>query len=118
MISVSPRDKIFLYRPFIDFRKGLDSLICFCKYQLHQDPFSGVVFMFFNRRRTSLRILRYDGQGFWLCTKRLSKGFFKKDNLGRSCFLAEDLRPCDFLALIWNGDPGKINFPPDWRKIS
>jgi transposase len=40
------------------------------------DPFCGWLFVFCNRRRTAVKILTYDGQGFWLATKRLSQGKF------------------------------------------
>ncbi len=43
---------------------------------LQNDPFTGVVFVFRNRRATALKLLMYDGQGFWLCHKRLSQGRF------------------------------------------
>jgi len=38
-----------------------------CQEQLQADPFSGRLFVFRNRRRTALKILAYDGRGFWLC---------------------------------------------------
>ena len=41
---------------------------------LRHDPFAGAVFVFRNRRATALKLLMYDGQGFWLCHKRLSQG--------------------------------------------
>jgi transposase len=47
-----------------------------CRAQLQADPLSGTVFVFASRRRTALKILVYDGQGFWLCQKRLSQGRF------------------------------------------
>ncbi len=43
---------------------------------LNADPFSGYLFIFRTRRGTAIRVLQYDGQGFWLATKRLSKGRF------------------------------------------
>ena len=57
----------------VDFRKGIDGLAAVCRYHLHQDPFTGTVFVFRNRRATAVKILVYDGQGYWLCQKRLSK---------------------------------------------
>jgi len=45
--------------------------------KLNADPFSGYLFIFRTRRGTAIRVLQYDGQGFWLATKRLSKGRFQ-----------------------------------------
>src|SRR5882724_498842 len=60
----------------VDGRKGIDGLVQLCRKRLLADPFSGCVFVFRSRRATSIRILSYDGQGFWLAQKRLSKGRF------------------------------------------
>ncbi|MCP9495752.1 MAG: IS66 family insertion sequence element accessory protein TnpB [Pyrinomonadaceae bacterium MAG19_C2-C3] len=51
----------------MDFRKGIDTLAALCRHRLNCDPFSGTVFLFRNRRGTALKLLIYDGQGFWLC---------------------------------------------------
>ena len=47
-------------------RKGIDGLAALCKARLAEDPFSGSVFVFRSRRATSIKVLVYDGQGFWL----------------------------------------------------
>ena len=59
-----------------DGRKGIDSLARLCQDKLAEDPFSGCVFVFRSRRGTAIRLLSYDGQGYWLAQKRLSKGRF------------------------------------------
>ena len=51
----------------MDFRNGIDGLARVYQEQLQADPFSGRLFVFRNRRRTALKILAYDGRGFWLC---------------------------------------------------
>jgi transposase len=104
--------KIFIYREKIDFRCGIDGLIAICKYKLQQDPFSGVVFVFIGRARTSIKLLMYDGQGFWLAQKRLSEGKFKKWDY-QAWAHARELQ-----VLIWNGDPAKVNYASDWRPIT
>jgi transposase len=59
-----------------DFRCGIDGFVAICRQQLEQNPRSGIVFVFINRNKTMIRALNYDGTGFWLMTKRLSKGKF------------------------------------------
>jgi len=117
VLAITPNTKAFICSQFIDFRKGIDGLQGVCRKIIRQDPFSGTIFIFFNKRRTSIRFLFYDGQGFWLCTKRLSKGkfqWFPEDNNGAGM----QIRSCDLQALIWNGHPEKANFSKDWREVS
>ena len=76
MIQLPPQLSILLAYDPVDFRKGIDTLAALCRHRLHADPFSGTVFLFRNRRGTALKLLIYDGQGFWLCLKRFSKGHF------------------------------------------
>src|SRR3954453_14689575 len=57
----------------VDGRKGIDSLVQLCREKLASDPFSGCVFIFRSRSAISIRVLAYDGQGFWLAQKRLPK---------------------------------------------
>jgi len=74
MIQITPQMRILVSTEPVDFRSGIDRLCCICRQALDADPFGGTVFVFCNRSRTALRVLSYDGQGFWLCHKRLSKG--------------------------------------------
>ena len=77
MIQLTPQMRILLSVKAVDFRKGIDGLAGLCKHILNTDPFSGCVFVFRNRRATAIKVLTYDGNGFWLCQKRLSKGTFQ-----------------------------------------
>jgi transposase len=76
MIQITPQMRILVAIEAVDGRKGIDSPAQLCQQKLQADPFSGCVFIFRSRRATSIRILTYDGQGFWLAQKRLSKGRF------------------------------------------
>lgn len=60
-----------------DFRQGIDGLAAVCRKRLMKEPRSGTLFVFINRNKTMVRSLSYDGTGFWLMTKRLSKGKFQ-----------------------------------------
>ena len=77
MIQIAPQVRILVAIEAIDCRKGIDRIAQLCREKLNADPFSGYLFIFRSRRGTSIRILQFDGQGFWLATKRLSKGRFK-----------------------------------------
>ena len=74
MIQLVPQLKVLVACEPVDFRKGIDSLACVCRQQFQLDPFLGTLFVFRNRSGTALKLLVYDGQGFWLCQKRFSKG--------------------------------------------
>lgn len=76
MIQIIPQMRILLAVEPVDFRKGIDGLAAVCRKALAADPFSGHMFVFRNRRATTIKILVYDGQGFWLAQKRLSEGRF------------------------------------------
>ena len=112
MLPFSPTARIFVCLNDVDFRKGIDGLAAVCRNQLSEDPMSGVLFIFRNRRHTTLRILVYDGQGFWLCTKRLSQGKFKWWPTK-----SPDIDTKTLQALLWNGNPELARFSEDWKKI-
>jgi transposase len=76
VIQITPQMRILVAIEAVDGRKGIDSLARMCQEKLQADPFSGGLFVFRSRRGTSIRILVYDGQGFWLAQKRLSQGRF------------------------------------------
>ncbi len=118
MISVSPQLPIFVHRGFVDFRNGIDGLIGVCHRELKKDPQSGCVFVFSNRRRQGFKILVYDGQGYWVCQKRLSTGRLKWWPQGS----AQDQMCVEILArelsvLIYNGDPTSSEFAQDWKSV-
>ncbi len=116
MIQITPHMKILLAVDPVDFRKGIDGLAGLCRKILHSDPFSGYLFVFINRRRTAIKVLCYDFQGFWLCQKRLSQGRFKwwpVNATGCKTLDAHELQ-----MLLWNGDPFNTRAAPAWKKLS
>ena len=116
MISLSAQQNIFLAVQAIDFRKGLNSLVAFCQQHLHHDPFSGSVFIFSNRRRTSVKLLVYDGNGFWLCQKRFSEGKLQWwPNTHEETTM---LRASELHILLAQGVPENAALPEDWRVLS
>lgn len=116
MISITPQMRILIAIKPADFRKGIDGLGGVCRNVLRQDPLSGCVFVFRNRRATAIKILVYDGQGFWLCQKRLSKGRFQwwPDNALEAL---KELEARELQLVLWNGDPDKTKMSPMWRAL-
>src|ERR1700739_2063232 len=74
LIQITPQMRILVAIESVDGRRGMDSLAQLCRETLRSDPFSGCLFIFRNRSAKAIRILAFDGQGFWLGTKRLSEG--------------------------------------------
>src|SRR5450755_511316 len=72
MIQIAAQIRILVAVEAIDGRKGIDAIAQLCREKLNADPFSGFLFIFRTRRGTAIRVLQFDGQGFWLATKRLS----------------------------------------------
>lgn len=115
MIQLAAQVRIFVASEAVDFRKGIDGLAALCRRELLADPMSGQVFVFRNRRGTSLKVLAYDGQGFWLCQKRLSTGhfiFWPKE--GKGC----ELMSHQLQVLFSGGNPGAAAGVPLWRRIA
>jgi transposase len=117
MIQITPHMLIYVALLPVDFRKGIDGLASCCRHTLSKDPFSGTVFLFRNRSVTCLKVLVYDGQGFWLCTKRLSKGKFSWWPTTAGGDIGAVLEAHDLQTLLWNGDPNLASFSSVWRKI-
>lgn len=80
MIALNRRTKIFVCKEATDMRSSYDSLFGRVKSILQKDPFSGHLFLFVNRIRTSCKCLYYDGTGFVIISKRLEKGTFSRIN--------------------------------------
>jgi len=100
----------------VDFRRGMDGLARLCRETLAADPFEGTLFVFRNRRGTSLKLLVYDGQGLWLCQKRLYEGRFRwwpaaNGEAGRR------LDAHELQLLLWNGNPERAGTAPMWRAL-
>ena len=114
MIQIAPQIRILVAVEAIDGRKGIDAIAQLCREKLNADPFSGYLFIFRTRRGTAIRVLQYDGQGFWLATKRLSKGRFQWWPTGTEP--ARTLRAHQAQLLLAAGNPD-AEAPPAWRPL-
>ena len=74
MLQLTAQHKILLAVEPSDFRKGIDTLAGLCQSALECDPYTGTVFAFTNKKKTAVKLLMFDNNGFWLSMKRLSKG--------------------------------------------
>ena len=116
MLQLTPHSRILLATEPVDFRTGIDGLAAVCRQVLREQPLSGAIFVFRNRAGTALKLLCYDGQGFWLCTKRLSQGRFHwwPHHEGASSRLAAR----ELQILLWNGYPAQAQMADDWRQLT
>jgi transposase len=82
MIHLTASSVIMLATAPADFRCGVDGLAALVQHRLGQNPRTGTLYVFRNRARTMIRILAYEacaneaGRGYWVLTKRLSRGRF------------------------------------------
>jgi len=116
MIQVTPQMRVLVAVAPADFRRGIDGLARQCRQELQEDPFSGTIFVFRNRRGTGIKLLAYDGQGFWLCYKRLSKSRFRwwPESADQSI---SPLQAHELQVLMRGGNPSWTYAEPDWRPI-
>ena len=80
MLTFNRRTKIFVCKEPTDMRASYDTLFSKASDVLKQDPFSGHLFLFINKTRTSIKCLYYDGTGFVIVAKRMERGVFSKIN--------------------------------------
>jgi transposase len=102
ILNLPPSVRIYLATEPVDMRKAFDGLAAATEHTLAQDPFSGHLFVFWNRRADRVKVLWYDGNGFALYYKRLERGrfhLFAGDAPARACV---EVRASD-LALILQG---------------
>ena len=115
MIQVAPQMRILVAIEAVDLRKGIDGLAQLCREKLGADPFSGCLFIFRSRRATAIKVLAFDGQGFWMAQKRLSKGRFVWWPTGKEA--ARTLQAHQAQLLLAAGNP-ETEAAPVWRKVS
>jgi transposase len=116
MIQITPQMRVLVAIECVDGRKGIDSLVRLCQDKLAEDPFSGCVFVFRSRSRTAIRLLTYDGQGYWLAQKRLSKGRFLW--WPEASEPAKSLEAYEAQLLMAAGDVSRARVAPMWRRVN
>jgi transposase len=116
MVQLTPQSRIFLATEPVDFRKGIDGLAAVCRQCLGDNPLEGAVDVFRNRSGTSLKLLLYDGQGYWPCMKRLSKGRFSWWPTSTDARVPLSAR--ELIIVTWNGNPERAQMARDWRRVA
>ena len=98
MLHLSPSCTYYLYAGHADMRKSFDGLCGIVTSQMSLNALNGSVFIFMNRRRTQVKLLLWEGDGFSIYYKRLEKGTFELPALsGSSLTVALDVRQLQFI---------------------
>ena len=117
MMQLSPQSRIFVATEPVDFRKGIDGLAAVCRQRLGDNPLEGAVYVFRNRSGPSLKLLLYDGQGYWLMYEAtLTRGAFRGGPTARTHGYPCRLESC--IILTWNGHPERAQMAKDWRRVA
>jgi transposase len=117
VLQIVPQLKILLCYEAVDFRCGIDRLAAVCRDRLGQDPYSGAVFVFRNRRGTAVKLLAFDGLGFYLVLRRFSRGALRwwpqKTGAPLTRLAAQQLQ-----ILLYQGSPVGAQLAEDWRRLT
>ena len=100
MIQITAQMRVLVAIEPVDGRKGIDSLARLCQ----------------EKRGTAIRLLSYDGQGYWLAQKRLSKGRFVW--WPESDAAAKPLEAYEAQLLLAAGDLSRVRAAPMWRRVN
>lgn len=112
MLSLSHQSRYFLYRKPCDMRYGMYSLAGLVRNELGQDPLSGDVFVFINKRSNQVRLLQWDRDGFSVYIKKLEKGTFEWPTGTGSSITGHQM------VLLMEGVMLKtVRFRPRWKAL-
>jgi transposase len=116
MSQLTPQSRIFLATEPVDFRQGIDGLGAVCRQVLGDNPLEGAVYVFRHRSGTAIKLLLYDGQGYWMMMKRLSQGRFSWWPTSADARVPLSAR--ELIILTWNGAPDRAQMAQDWRRVA
>ena len=116
MLQLTPQSRIFVATVPVDFRKGIDGLAAACRQRLGANPLEGAVYVFRNRAGTALKLLLYEGQGYWMMLKRLSQGRFRWWPTSADARVPLSAR--ELIIVLWNGNPERAQMACDWRRVA
>jgi len=102
---------IFLATGVTDLRRGMNALYALILDQFGQEPLSGALFVFCNRRKDAVKVFCYDAGGVWLCAKRLEEGTFRWPQAGERVV---QLTAADLHLLLSGIDPTRTRLRRWW----
>jgi transposase len=113
MLSLPVSVRIFIYTGVTDMRRSFDTLAQMVEEHLEQNPESGHLYLFFNRRRDCVKMLLWEGDGFVIWYKRLEAGTFAMPNsrVARTDGSSSDgieIRARDLNLLLSGVDPARV----------
>ncbi len=115
MLTLPPSTRIFLLAEGADMRRSFDGLTALARDVIGEDPLSGHLFCFTNRRKTRLKVLFFDGSGMWVMAKRLERGtFFWPERQGAAARVV--IRHDELTALLAGLDIEKATRRSWWRR--
>jgi transposase len=118
MLSLPPSVRILLAREPADMRKGFDGLSHLVQSVLAEDPFSGHLFVFRNRRGDRLKILYWAGDGFALWYRRLEQGTFRFPIPSDAEATGVAVKAADLLMLLEGVDLNRVKRRPRYVRES
>jgi transposase len=113
MLTLPLGTRVLVCREPVDMRRSFDGLESMVRERLKEDPLSGALFVFWNRRRDRLKILSFDGTGLWIWYKRLERGRFELP--GREGDSAE-VSSADLLLVLEGIDLASARRRRRWRR--
>lgn len=100
MIALPHAARVYLALGATDMRKSYDTLAEATRTRIGEDPLSGHLFVFCNGGRNRLKILYWDGSGYWLFAKRLERGTFSWPGRLASGETAMEMQSHELMALV------------------
>jgi transposase len=113
VLTLPPSVRLFVCTQATDLRRGFDGLAMMVDTVLKQDPFSGHLFVFRNKRKDRIKVLYWDGDGYAIWYKRLEKGVFR---FPESLPDTTELRAADLAMLLDGVDPTKVKRGPRYQR--
>lgn len=118
MMAVGPATRIYLAAGATDLRQSFEGLSDRVRHQFKEDPLSGHLFVFANRRKNRIKLLYWDGSGLWVCAKRLEQGCFCWPRTTAADPSALRIAAEELTLLLSGLDLEKTRCRPWWRKAA